>query len=745
VKRVALSLTAFSVAAAALPLSTHSVLATSLCNAPSVQSLSQQHGTAGASVTINGSGFSPGVCTLLVSVGTQSVSNPSTDGSHITFTAGAGWNGPVTVTLRDANGGTNSSDGHLLYATDPSFSGLDNASPAAGATVHLQGGGFTFGNALPSGSVLTSAAYRWTAGGSGGCSGTSGSAPVADDAHITLQMPSQYCDGAVDVSISVPTDATRTTAGDPTRITFVSSVPFDIAPSVSGMSRSSAVPGQTVTVSGSGFGRQGSATIGGLGASSSWNETSVTVTVPGNATSGALTLTRAADSKQFSPGSLGVNASVGGLSPGSSAAVGDTVTVNGAGFGPQTGGVSIGSTGATVQQWSPSSIVFTVPDGLAPGGTTMTISTNGTNAPPAQPFTVLPKITGTTPGHAAAGAIIEIDGTTFGTQQGGVQVGGQAATVTVWGDKSVVVSLPANVSPGGTTIALTPAGTNAAATSAYTIDDPPPPTARPGGGSSGGGSGSGSSGSSGGRSGGGATPVPGVPGAQVAANGLILPSDTGPLIAHGPVQFVKPAPPPGPVSLKLDASANQADPGGDVPFTVTLVAFGKPVVGAPVDLLLVIEPGNDAKLNPAHGVTDAAGRVTGTIHLSATAGDHIVLARSGIYSDEVRVVGRSATAAVASGRAGGAAGGGSPLPSLVSVRSPVLWALIACVLLFGAGFGLNLVTAPAAASGAGATAKDRDPRDALRDIAAAAASLARFGAGMLAVAASLALGALRRR
>jgi hypothetical protein len=385
--------------------------------------------------------------------------------------------------------------------------------------------------------------------------------------------------------------------------------------------------------------------------------------------------------------------------------------------------------------------VFTVPDGVAPGGTTLGITTHGTNAPPAPAFTVLPRITGTTPGHAVAGSMVELDGTSFGTQQGMVQAGGLDGTVAVWGDKSVVVSLPTGLSPGNTTITLTPAGTSASATTPYSIDEPPPPTPQPGGGHSGGGGSSGSGGSGSGSGSGATTPVPGTPGAQVAPNGLIIPSPSGPIIAHGPVAFVKPSPPPGPVSLKLDTKANQSDPGTDVPFTVSLIAFGKPVVGAPVDLLLVIEPGSDATLDPSHAVTDAQGQVTGKIHLSRTAGDHIVLARSGIYSDEVRVVGRSATATVAAGRAGAVGEVGSP-PPLVSVRSPVLWALIACVLLFGAGFGLNLATAPAATRGA--TGGSRDPRAALGEVVAAAGSLGRFALGVVAVVGALALGALRR-
>jgi hypothetical protein len=242
--------------------------------------------------------------------------------------------------------------------------------------------------------------------------------------------------------------------------------------------------------------------------------------------------------------------------------------------------------------------------------------------------------------------------------------------------------------------------------------------------------------------------VAGTPGAT-ATPGLILPGPDGPVIAHGPVPFVKPPPPPGPVSLKLETAANQGDPGSGVPFTVTLVAFGKPVTGAPVDLLMVIEPGSDAALEPPHAVTDASGQVKGTIRLSKTPGDHIVLARSGIYSDEVRVVGRGATNAVTSGPGGVARDGGSASsPSLVSLRSPILWALVACLLLFGAGFGLNLLTAPAAAGGAPAESTAIDARDDARSRLGeglrAVGSAARFGVALVALLGAHLVGGLRR-
>ena len=680
-------------------------------------------------MTLHGTGFKPLGCALMVGVGPNAVQSPSSpDGTTITFGTGAGWSGQVNVTLQGPDNIPVTDNNHLIYATDPGGSSLDNATPPTSAAVHFLGQGFDFH--LPGWETAT-ASYTWAGGPGGGCPAPPppASPSINDDTHISVQMPAQYCHGVVSLAISAPLDANHTGPSDPRMTLPVLSASFNIAPVVSGQSRSSAVPGQTVVVTGSGFGGQGgAASVNGLGAAvPSWTDSSVTVVVPRDATSGGLSLTRAVDGAPITPGNLTVVAQISGLSP-AKAAVGDAVTVTGAGFGPSAGTVKIGGTAAPVQGWSSTSITFVVPDGATTNA--VNLGTNGT-APPAGPpsLGVVPRITGITPPHATAGSLIEIDGTTFGTQQGGVQIAGQDAQVTLWGDKSVLVMVPSSLGPGSVPVSVAPPG-NDAATAAWTVDAAPPsPTAAPGGGGAGQ-----TPGSSGGSTPG-ASPTP----------GLILPSPGGPVISHGPVAFVKPSAPPGPVSLKLDTSSSQADPGKTVSFTVTLIAFGKPIAGAPVDLLLVIEPGSDAAVDPAHAVTDAEGKVTGTIRLSRTAGDHIVLARSGIYSDEVRVVGRGATTAVAAGAniPGGSAAAPAPQSPLLSVRSPVLWALFACLLLFGAGFGLNLLTAPAA-GGAVVASAGGDERSPLREGVAAVGSVARFGAGIVVVVAAQALGALRR-
>jgi hypothetical protein len=737
-------------AAAMVPLLPRVGLASSFCNTPTVSGISvngaqQQFGAAGSTVTVTGSNFmSPLTCTKLqVNIGTASFIVTAQSSTQFSFTSQAGMSGQLSVAAIDNQNPpqATAADSHLIFVTTPTGGSLDNTTPTTGATVHLSGSYFDFH--LQPGWEQYGATYRMSNGS--GCPGSPSAAPsFADDQHLNVPMPSQFCDGSVTVTLSAPLDA-----GNPSgsRMSFqLPAATFDIAPKPNAFGGSYSV-GQTATVTGSGFGpgpgyTRGAVSVNGIGASvSSWTDGSVSFVVPGAAINGsAVQLTRPYDNLTFSVGSLNVNATVGGLSP-AKAAVGDAVTITGSGFGTQPGSVNVNSTQATVTSWSPSSIGFTVPAGATTGP--VSVSPGNTNAPASTPtLTLIPKITGITPTHAAPGALIEIDGTTFGTQQGAVDMGGQSAQVTLWGDKSVLAVVP-GLAPGSTTVTVAPPGTDAAS-SPFTVDAPPPPSPSASPGSSGssgssgstGSSGSGSKSSSSSSSSSGGTPA-------TAAPSFIAPSPSGPIIAHGPVPFFRPSPPPGPVSLRLQSAANQTDPGGSVNFTVTLIAFGKPIVGAPVDMLLVIEPGTDASIVPAHAVTDANGQVQGSIRLSKTPGDHIVLARSGIYSDEIRVVGgRNDTKAVAAANQL-SEHPAAATPPLLAVRSPVLWALISCLLLFGIGFGLNLVTAPGAAEPGGVAGR-RSLGSSLRAGAGLVGDVARVVGGLAAVVGAQVVGAVRR-
>jgi hypothetical protein len=183
--------------------------------------------------------------------------------------------------------------------------------------------------------------------------------------------------------------------------------------------------------------------------------------------------------------------------------------------------------------------------------------------------------------------------------------------------------------------------------------------------------------------------------APVTAGRRIPPTPTP--TPRGPVGVVpSPAAPPPPripasppsrqVAVALHSDRPFARTGLDVPVTVHLTSLGSPVAGAPVELLLAADPGGDATVTPARGVTDAAGEVLATVHLSRRPGDHMVLVRSGAYSDEIRLVGMAPEPATAPPVTGAERG----------AQTAIVAGLVACLALFLSGFVINLATAPRA-------------------------------------------------
>jgi hypothetical protein len=138
-----------------------------------------------------------------------------------------------------------------------------------------------------------------------------------------------------------------------------------------------------------------------------------------------------------------------------------------------------------------------------------------------------------------------------------------------------------------------------------------------------------------------------------------------------------------PKELVLSFSSTQAATGSDDAFTATLQLDGRPISGAPVALSLLSAPDSDAKVKLVQSVTDAHGQVHGTLHLSGKPGDHLLLARSGIYSDEAHVIGVTLTSA-----------SGLNLPFglglNVSGNPLVIWLSVACALLVAIGILVNI-------------------------------------------------------
>jgi hypothetical protein len=111
---------------------------------------------------------------------------------------------------------------------------------------------------------------------------------------------------------------------------------------------------------------------------------------------------------------------------------------------------------------------------------------------------------------------------------------------------------------------------------------------------------------------------------------------------------------------------------------MTLKLNGNPVSGAQVKLSMIFAPGNDYAFSPDSGVTDGSGSFQASVKTSTKPGDNIVLAQSGIFSDQERVVG---TGQVGNGGITNPAGG-LPVP-LVALGA------VAVVLVSG-GLFVNL-------------------------------------------------------
>jgi hypothetical protein len=592
-----------------------------VCNQPVISGVSPQFASPGPGTTITLTGSGLDGCSAGVSVG--GVAEPVVDrtATSLRFTFSSAANGGVLVRLTDVVGGHNDSNADWVVVSMPSVA-AQTVAPPVGQALSYPGSGLDLGGQR----AAVAVAYTPRAGS---CPGGPVMPTAMNDTQLVVPGLGQFCQAALTLRLAA----------------------YSRIGQAATFSASHAAAGSPVRVGGSGFGGGGSATVGGLAAPSQWSDTAVVVIVPDDAHSGSpVRAARSADGALIDAGAIGVDARVDSLVP-TNAAVGDAVTIRGGGFGHAPGTVHLGAQSLPVQIWSPTQVVATVPAGARTGPLTLApVDTAAGGGSPV--LTVLPRLRGVTPEHAAPSALVEIDGTTLGIAAGTVSVGGKPAPVMLWGDRQILVTLPADLPAGPTTITVAVPG--AAPLSIGFGVDPAPPASAP------------------------------LPSLSTAA--LPIPPDpSGPVVATTPVPFVKPARPAGPVQLSLSPTTEQADPGQDVPVSVTLTAFGKPVAGAPVEFVMVIEPGKDASLSPPTVVTDEQGKAQAVLHLSATPGDHIVLARSGQYSDEIRVVGRG-RATAASLAAGGGDAGATPF----SQRLLIVGLLALCLVLFLSGFAIQL-------------------------------------------------------
>ncbi len=235
--------------------------------------------------------------------------------------------------------------------------------------------------------------------------------------------------------------------------------PNIIKPIITSVNPDSGRIGDTVTISGKGFGanRNDSKVI--LDSAEitdylSWSDSEIKIIIPDGASSGKISVL--VSSQKSNEVDFIVIPKIESITP-SSARIGELITIKGNGFGTEqdSGFVSFNSSvAAEYAKWCDTLIVVTVPSGTYSGMLSVTASGKKSNE---IEFKIIPQITGISPIPAKAGDILTISGTGFGTLQGTsiVQFNTITATeISSWNDLEIKVKVPQGVSSGKVSVTV---------------------------------------------------------------------------------------------------------------------------------------------------------------------------------------------------------------------------------------------------------------------------------------------------
>jgi RHS repeat-associated protein len=227
----------------------------------------------------------------------------------------------------------------VTVGSTPFVSGISPSLGGAGASVTIVGS--NFGAAQGTSSVAFNGTNATTI--------TSWS-----NTQIVANVPSGAATGLVTVTVGG--------VQSPSTSTFTV-----INPVISSLTPPAAQPVSLITISGSGFGTAQSTSqvlFNGVNADpTSWSDTSITVSVPSNATSGPVTIIRDGVTSSGAQFTVLEALTVTGLSA-TSGSAGSTVTITGTGFGSSQSNSSVvffPGISAAVNSWSDTQIVATVP------------------------------------------------------------------------------------------------------------------------------------------------------------------------------------------------------------------------------------------------------------------------------------------------------------------------------------------------------------------------------------------------
>ena len=396
---------------------------------PVINKLKPADGGIGDSVKVKGEHFGTAQGTSTVTFnGLDAVARKWVD-DKITVNVPAGARtGPVVVTVE---GQASNPVTFTVTGSSPSIMSLDPTSGGVGTPVTING--VHFGAAQGTGTVtfngVTATPTSWS------------------DSAITVPVPATAGTGPVVVTVGgqASNGVTFTVTGPP--------------PSISELNPPSGPVGASVVISGADFGAaQGTGTVTFNGALvetyTSWSETSITLTVPADATSGSVVVTVGGQTSNSLTFTVVIRASIGSLNP-DKGTEGTPVTIEGANFGDSQGTstVTFNGVAAAATSWSATSITAAVPAGATTGDVVVTV---GGHASEGASFTVKPAISSLSPDSGPVGTAVDIGGTSFGASQetSTVTFNGTAATATSWSATSVTVAVPAGATTGDVVVTV---------------------------------------------------------------------------------------------------------------------------------------------------------------------------------------------------------------------------------------------------------------------------------------------------
>jgi RHS repeat-associated protein len=395
--------------------------------APRITSISPTRGTAGAQVTVTGSGFGAtrvGNNVLVFYSGYTATIVSWSDTQIVATVPSSASAGPVYVAIN----GTNSNQDIEFALIKPFITGLVPSSGPVGTQVLINGSGF---GSTQGGSTINI---------------TGGNASVVSwsDTQILATVPPTGRSGAVQVTVS--------------GVASNSNVSYTVpVPHISGISPGSGSVGTTLTINGTGF--QSAQGTGGVYFTSatpsattvSWNDTQVVVLVPATSTSGSIKLV--ASNTQESNKDVVFNMPnpvITSLSP-TSGTESTQVQVNGSGFGTTQGSstITFNTIPATVVIWSDTQILARVPSTAGSGP--VQVTEGGVRGNANVYFTVpAPQISSISPTIGGVGNPVTINGSGFHASQGSnwVAFNGWQSNVISWSDNQIVATVPSGSSTG---------------------------------------------------------------------------------------------------------------------------------------------------------------------------------------------------------------------------------------------------------------------------------------------------------